>query len=372
MDFDTYATITAFFMPEGDPVRTLLAADQALTDVSHGPITRALPTPRERRQRGFAGRDHLLSEVVFGPTRDGSCLCGSVIDDIGTTCRQCGVECGSAASRAERFGHMEIPCGFVHPDLVETMAQWLGWDRSAVLRTPPRKIREALRQTRTIRALHDGFEPGDLILTQVPVVPPRDRPLGRIPSMDDGRWFVAHTVHAMPDPATDAYQQLLNAVPYPPDAPWFEGEAVEALNNAVAQLCSVLSQAVGSKGRRFQPPRGWDRHASGLQDTPSGDTGAQPTTTVVSPNTTTMGSDHGACICKLGNDGLAVVQRSGTLKLIDWHRGLLLDSIPVPGTLIGLHDDTALFQTEAHPVLDGDPVLQGVFLYHIHQRSWLE
>jgi hypothetical protein len=123
--------LAGFFSEDVDAV---LAAVTAMESGSEAGRTFGAVTSAEtfRRKRGsdrlLFERRGLFSEVTFGPARDFLCACGAVAGEerAGTVCEKCGVECGPASLRGERYGHIEVQ-QVVHPAAYSAIVQALGW-----------------------------------------------------------------------------------------------------------------------------------------------------------------------------------------------------------------------------------------------------
>lgn len=162
-----------------------------------------------------ADRSGIASEILFGPLSDLACSCGKYTgpQHAGTVCERCGVLCGSSSLRAERFGHIELPGGVVHPALAPILGAVLGLGAEDVLAVArneawldgDRAVRSASTEgdfvdhseSMGIRVLRERLSGADssrmpaeiagevrsfeeLLVDAVPVIPPGDRPLLRI------------------------------------------------------------------------------------------------------------------------------------------------------------------------------------------------
>jgi hypothetical protein len=213
-----------FFHPTSvSPALDVLRASARLLDPvgpdrSHGQVV-ILEAPRRKRGKTIAHRRGIWSEAIFGPLEDLCCACGETngAERVGETCKQCGVLCAASALRDERFGHLLLPIGVVHPALAPAIGELLrmtaeevrwvalqsayvpveikdqepiwsdrdedswrnergerlepGLDylRSRLAEAPPSPLRADLEAA--------GFSPSDLLVKAIPVVPPGDRPL---------------------------------------------------------------------------------------------------------------------------------------------------------------------------------------------------
>lgn len=195
-------------------VAALQRPDAAGGAVSQGRITSA----------GFVARIHgrlraerggIACEILFGPLSDLACRCGKYTgaEHAGTVCEKCGVLCGDSALRAERFAHLELPGGVVHPALSPLIGELCGltaedvravagnqaWIDGNQVVPIPAESAEFLDHTSEmgVRALRArlatlpstrlpaelsaaGYSFADLFVAAVPVLPPGDRPLLRL------------------------------------------------------------------------------------------------------------------------------------------------------------------------------------------------
>lgn len=215
--------LDGFFEPmPASAALDVLRARAALTDAaaaeedrSHGRITSAAFVNR-RGGELIAEAGSIACERIFGPLADQACRCGKYRGPAheGTLCEKCGVLCGSSALRQQRFAHVELPGGVVHPALAPVLGAVLGlsadevlavsrqqaWlDGSRALAVEPNAEPDAehwtehaessgLKVLRERLAAADpgrlppeiaaaGFAPTDLLVNAAPVIPPGARPL---------------------------------------------------------------------------------------------------------------------------------------------------------------------------------------------------
>lgn len=97
-----------FFALDLERVRAA-AAEVLRPGASHGAVPSLETIYRHDRRIKFA-RQGLFTEAVFGPAQDFLCSCGALAgrEREGEVCARCGVECGSASLRAQRFGHIDV------------------------------------------------------------------------------------------------------------------------------------------------------------------------------------------------------------------------------------------------------------------------
>ncbi len=96
-----------------DAIKLKLASPANIHDWSHGEVTRP-ETINYRTQR--PEKDGLLSERIFGPTKDWECYCGKYkkIRYKGIVCDKCGVEVTRSVVRRERMGHIDLASPVAH------------------------------------------------------------------------------------------------------------------------------------------------------------------------------------------------------------------------------------------------------------------
>lgn len=203
---------TAFFRPpRTSPELAILEAARALRGRSSGEITGVLLT---EDNEGTPSPQGALSEVVFGPVRDFRCACGKLVgpEHAGARCPLCHVECIASSARAERWGHVAASGGLVHRALGRLVARCLGWTEEHVWQVAffqacveegevvplmpggdPRMADSGPAMLRRLLSEKDvgadwpaelsaaGFSPRELILDEVPVTPPAQRPLNQMP-----------------------------------------------------------------------------------------------------------------------------------------------------------------------------------------------
>lgn len=118
---DAWATMAAL-VGFADPDRS--ASRGELTEPSF------LRFPGGRPLRGSP-----LAQEVFGPIVDHRCACGRVASAAhhGEVCERCGVACLPSSARGERWGHVGVPYGFIHPALAPTIGALLDCSAADVL-----------------------------------------------------------------------------------------------------------------------------------------------------------------------------------------------------------------------------------------------
>lgn len=175
--------------------------------------------------------------AIFGPVDPGRCQCGALSGaaHAGQRCEQCGVEVGDTTGRRYHWGHLDAAVGLVHPRLAGWIGRPLGLSADEVLavarleayldhgqvvsapedadagwigdhldRTSAEHLRGLLGEQPPLDWPADlavwGFEPQDLVLDHVPVLPPGARQPAR-----------SHSGQLMPGPTTRLLQQLIMA-----------------------------------------------------------------------------------------------------------------------------------------------------------------
>lgn len=103
-------------MANFDSIKIGLASPEMIRSWSHGEVTKG-ETINYRTLK--AERDGLFCERIFGPTKDGECMCGKykrIRVNSGKTkiCEKCGVEVTSKKVRRERMGHIELAAPVSH------------------------------------------------------------------------------------------------------------------------------------------------------------------------------------------------------------------------------------------------------------------
>lgn len=173
--------LSAFFL--ADEPRAVIAAAARVREVSRGEVRNS---ETHNRRTGKPERDGLYCAKLFGPVEDHRCLCGKLEgrDHAGARCERCGVECGEARVRGERWGHVSLPVPVVHPRLLPAVAAAL-----AISVADLRRVFDCAAHLRDDGALAPG-EPddgslvglriaellaeraGELLVSDVPVTPP--------------------------------------------------------------------------------------------------------------------------------------------------------------------------------------------------------
>jgi hypothetical protein len=199
-----------FFSTEG-PLPVLRAV-RALASLSSGEV-KSPETMGGRPRR--AVRDGLYCQRIFGPIKDGVCACGFLGGSRGRPpeseeerCPKCEVTTGRQRLRKRRWAHVDLPAEMFHPACVSTIAELVGLsvdevraiarreahlERNGLVRSAgpgeltkgdngelSRRLERA--QGPVVDALRaEGFSPTELMVSVVPVSPPGDRPLVRMP-----------------------------------------------------------------------------------------------------------------------------------------------------------------------------------------------
>ena len=96
-----------------------LASPEMIKEWSYGEVTKP-ETINYRTLKAEVGG--LFCERIFGPTKDGACMCGkyknshvsSMARDRAHKCEKCGVEITTKKVRRERMGHIELACSVSH------------------------------------------------------------------------------------------------------------------------------------------------------------------------------------------------------------------------------------------------------------------
>jgi hypothetical protein len=216
-----------FFSAEA-PLHVLRAV-RAIASLSSGEVT----SPETMGGRPWRPvRDGLYCPRIFGPVKDGVCACGFVGGPSGRPpesederCPKCGVTAGRRRLRNERWGHVNLPAPMFHPACVPAIAELVGLsldDVRAIARREAHlehgelirsaspgeltdghnaELTERLERAKgpvvdELRA--EGFAATDLMVSVVPVSPPGDRPLVRMPG-----------ALRMPGPRTLDYVELV-------------------------------------------------------------------------------------------------------------------------------------------------------------------
>ncbi|MBQ8351451.1 MAG: hypothetical protein IJY20_05360, partial [Clostridia bacterium] len=98
---------------EFNSIKIGLASPEMIREWSYGEVTKP-ETINYRTLKAEAGG--LFCERIFGPTKDGACMCGkyknshinSLPRDRVHKCEKCGVEITTKKVRRERMGHIEL------------------------------------------------------------------------------------------------------------------------------------------------------------------------------------------------------------------------------------------------------------------------
>ena len=216
------------------------------------------------RTRSFH-KDGLFSEVLFGPVKDYSCSCGKVHgrENVGVTCKYCGVTCDTSEKRRTTFGKIDIPenITIVNPVTLDMM--------DSVISIPKLKISKVISGKQTIKIIDgelvlgnrsdEDYEYGPdifkeillpyllenskafkefydqykeyIFIKYIPVIPPDTRPL--MQSMNDEKQFFS-------DEINEKYNNIirqLNDIEY---APFIFQSTQTILQNKVTTLFKSL------------------------------------------------------------------------------------------------------------------------------------
>ena len=104
---------------EFNSIKIGLASPEMIREWSYGEVTKP-ETINYRTLKAEVGG--LFCERIFGPTKDGACMCGkyknshisSLPRDRVHKCEKCGVEITTKKVRRERMGHIELACSVSH------------------------------------------------------------------------------------------------------------------------------------------------------------------------------------------------------------------------------------------------------------------
>ncbi len=102
-------------MANFESIKIGLASPETILSWSHGEVTKG-ETINYRTLK--AERDGLFCERIFGPTKDGECMCGKYkrirINGKPKICERCGVEVTTKKVRRERMGHIKLAAPVSH------------------------------------------------------------------------------------------------------------------------------------------------------------------------------------------------------------------------------------------------------------------
>ena len=104
---------------EFDSIKIGLASPEMIRNWSYGEVTKP-ETINYRTLKAEVGG--LFCERIFGPTKDGACMCGKYKNAHVSAlpqgrvhkCEKCGVEITTKKVRRERMGHIELACPVSH------------------------------------------------------------------------------------------------------------------------------------------------------------------------------------------------------------------------------------------------------------------
>ena len=104
---------------EFDSIQIGLASPEMIREWSYGKVTKP-ETINYRTLKAEVGG--LFCERIFGPTKDGACMCGKYKNshvspqprEKAHKCEKCGVEITTKKVRRERMGHIELACPVSH------------------------------------------------------------------------------------------------------------------------------------------------------------------------------------------------------------------------------------------------------------------
>ena len=91
-----------------------LASPEMIREWSYGEVTKP-ETINYRTLKAEIGG--LFCERIFGPTKDGACMCGKYKNSHSKEvikCEKCGVDVTTKKVRRERMGHIELACPVSH------------------------------------------------------------------------------------------------------------------------------------------------------------------------------------------------------------------------------------------------------------------
>ena len=99
---------------EFSAIKIGLASPDMIREWSYGEVTKP-ETINYRTLKAEVGG--LFCERIFGPTKDGACMCGKYKNSHNKEvikCEKCGVDVTTKKVRRERMGHIELACPVSH------------------------------------------------------------------------------------------------------------------------------------------------------------------------------------------------------------------------------------------------------------------
>ena len=130
---------------EFNSIKIGLASPEMIREWSYGEVTKP-ETINYRTLKAETGG--LFCERIFGPTKDGACMCGKYKNshvsalprDRVHVCEKCGVEITTKKVRRERMGHIELACPVSHIWYFKAVPSRM----SLVLEIPPKQLEQVL------------------------------------------------------------------------------------------------------------------------------------------------------------------------------------------------------------------------------------
>jgi hypothetical protein len=100
-------------LPEDIAANYRPASDREIHSWSFGAMRRERVAGDDWQQQ----RGTLLDQAIFGPRTDYECACGKyrASRHKSMICDRCGVKVAPRSVRRQRFGHIDLPAGIVHP-----------------------------------------------------------------------------------------------------------------------------------------------------------------------------------------------------------------------------------------------------------------
>ena len=138
-----------------------LASPDMIREWSYGEVTKP-ETINYRTLKAETGG--LFCERIFGPTKDGACMCGKyknshvsgVARERAHKCEKCGVEITTKKVRRERMGHIELACPVSHIWYFKAVPSRM----AAVLEMSPKQLEQVLYFAENV-VLDPGLTPLD-------------------------------------------------------------------------------------------------------------------------------------------------------------------------------------------------------------------
>ena len=136
-----------------------LASPEMIREWSYGEVTKPENINYRTLKAEVGG---LFCERIFGPTKDGACMCGKyknshvngVARDRVHKCEKCGVEITTKKVRRERMGHIDLACPVSHIWYLKTVPSRM----ALVLDISPKQLEQVLYFAENI-VLDPGITP---------------------------------------------------------------------------------------------------------------------------------------------------------------------------------------------------------------------